>query len=108
MRLLHSVYGGRHKTLYHNSLASSGAATGTMRNRLKHTSVRGRVRAKTGTIPSRGIKVLSGYATDSTNEVYAFSVLVNGARDGAQWQARVLADAICCAILGVSENALKN
>ncbi len=60
-------------TFFH-SLPSAGES-GTLRNRLKGPEVRGRVRAKTGTL--RGVRALSGYLNHSEYGPLAFSILAN-------------------------------
>lgn len=60
-------------TFFH-SLPSAGES-GTLRNRLKSPLVRGRVRAKTGTL--RGVRALSGYLEHPDYGPLAFSILAN-------------------------------
>ena len=60
-------------TFYH-SLPIAGIS-GTLRNRLKSPMVRGKVRAKTGTL--WGVRALSGYLPHPTYGPLAFSILAN-------------------------------
>lgn len=69
----------RHAKAFLESLAVAGEEPGTLRDRME--SVKGRVRAKTGTIS--GVSALSGYAEAASGETFVFSVLVNGWRDGS-------------------------
>ena len=59
---------------FYNSLPSAGES-GTFRKRLKAPELRGRVRAKTGTL--RGVRALSGYLQHSEYGPLAFSIIVN-------------------------------
>jgi D-alanyl-D-alanine carboxypeptidase/D-alanyl-D-alanine-endopeptidase (penicillin-binding protein 4) len=108
VKLLHSMYGGKHRRSFFNSLATNGGSQGTMKRRMTHKSIRGRIHAKTGTIKSRGISALSGYAKGLDGEVYAFAVIVNGFKRDLAWQAKVLENSICGAVIGVSEEVLKS
>jgi len=96
VRLLAIMYRGKLRDVFYNSLAVSGEAQTTLRNRMNKPPLRGRIHAKTGTISSRGVKALSGYAEATDGEVYAFSILVNGKLN----QAAALQDAVCAAIVG--------
>lgn len=53
---------------------------GTLDNRFKKSSLRGRLEAKSGTLPGalNEVNVLSGYLTTATGRDVAFSILVNG------------------------------
>ena len=52
-----------------------GGVDGTLRNRLLHPAVRGRVRAKTGSLT--GVAALSGYVTNRLGQGMVFSIVVN-------------------------------
>jgi len=52
-----------------------GGVDGTLRNRLLHPAVRGRVRAKTGSLT--GVAALSGYVTNRLGQGTVFSIVVN-------------------------------
>ena len=64
---------------YLASLAIAGV-DGTLRRRLQDTQAERRLRAKTGAL--REVSCLSGYAASKDNEVFAFSILVNGYDSG--------------------------
>ncbi len=71
------------------SLPVSGT-DGTLARRMADTAVRGKVRAKTGTVD--GISSLSGYATSAEGHILAFSIINQGitsARQGHDFQDRV-------------------
>ena len=61
---------------FRDSLAVGGR-TGTLRSRLRHRRVRGRVQAKTGTLDE--VVSLSGYLETRRGHTLAFSVLINDA-----------------------------
>ena len=66
-----------------DSLPVNGAEKGTLRRRLLHPDVRGRVRAKTGHIS--GVSTLSGYVESRSGDTFTFSILVNaGGGDALQ------------------------
>jgi D-alanyl-D-alanine carboxypeptidase/D-alanyl-D-alanine-endopeptidase (penicillin-binding protein 4) len=67
------------------SLARAGE-DGSLRNRL--SDLRGRVRAKTGTL--NGVSALAGYAVDRQGREIAFAILVNGPGAGPDDVDRVL------------------
>ncbi len=67
------------------SLARAGE-DGSLRNRL--SDLRGRVRAKTGTL--NGVSALAGYAVDRQGRELAFAILVNGPGAGPDDVDRVL------------------
>ena len=60
--------------IFYHSLPIAGIS-GTLRNRLKAPMVRGKVRAKTGTL--WGVRALSGYLPHSAYGPIAFSILAN-------------------------------
>ena len=64
---------------YLASLAIAGV-DGTLQRRLRDTQAERRLRAKTGAI--RKVSCLSGYAASKDNEVFAFSILINGYKSG--------------------------
>lgn len=70
----------RHADVFAGSLPVAGVS-GSLRARLDGDATRGRVRAKTGFIEN--VYALSGYLTTHDDREYAFSILVNGAPDGA-------------------------
>ncbi len=61
------------------SLAVAGV-DGTLRKRLQDTLAERRLRAKTGALTA--VSCLSGYAASQDNEVFAFSIMMNGYRSG--------------------------
>lgn len=63
---------------------------GTLRNRLTEPGVRGKVRAKTGTV--EGVSSLAGYVWSAGGHVFAFSIINQGvakAREGRDFQDKV-------------------
>lgn len=75
-----------HKTFV-ESLPVNGAEKGTLRRRMLHPDLRGRVRAKTGHIS--GVSTLSGYVESKSGDTFTFSILVNGAAGGDALQDRI-------------------
>lgn len=75
-RLLTAMRRSPHAELFAASLARPGE-DGTLRSRLNAPALRGKLRAKTGTIS--GVHALAGYATRADGRVLAFALLVNGA-----------------------------
>ena len=63
-----------HALFVMESLAVAGT-DGTLEGRFAHTTLRGRVRAKTGTVS--GVSCLSGYLYARDGQWYAFSILMN-------------------------------
>ena len=100
---LEVIYRSKIQEPFFGSLATNGQPETTLRNRLTDPAMRGRIHAKTGTIKANGASALSGYAEATDGEIYAFSILVNGFRSGAVGAATGLEDAVCCALVGVSE-----
>jgi D-alanyl-D-alanine carboxypeptidase/D-alanyl-D-alanine-endopeptidase (penicillin-binding protein 4) len=74
-RLLMTMRDHRHSALFIGSLARPGEE-GTMRRRYASERLRGRLRAKTGTI--RGVRALAGYVERSDGVTLAFALLING------------------------------
>lgn len=68
---------------------------GTLVHRFVHSPLKGRIRAKTGTLNETG--ALSGYMKTDSGKVIAFSILINGHRPGDQ-SYRVALERICEAI----------
>jgi D-alanyl-D-alanine carboxypeptidase/D-alanyl-D-alanine-endopeptidase (penicillin-binding protein 4) len=93
------------KEVFFASLAANGDADTTLRGRMTDKAMLGRIHAKTGTIKSNGVSALSGYAEGTDGDLYAFSILVNGARPERFAEARALEDAICYAIVGLTREA---
>ncbi len=62
--------------LWKETLAVSGSSPGSLRNRLKNSTLRGKVRAKTGFI--NDVYCLSGYVESKSGKEYTFSLLFNG------------------------------
>ncbi len=93
--LLELMYRSEHRKTFFASLAVSGEKTTTLRHRLGEAGTAGRIHAKTGTIASRGIIALSGYAVAGNGEVYAFCILTNGFKRAHLTRARQMEDALC-------------
>ncbi len=91
--LLAYMHGHRHGKAFVDSLAVAGTEPGTLRDRLEN--VKGRVRAKTGTIA--GVSTLSGYAEAASGETFVFSILVNDWKDGSP---KALEDRLATLIAG--------
>lgn len=93
------------KDVFFATLAANGDAETTLRGRMTDKAMLGRIHAKTGTIKSNGVSALSGYAQGIDGDLYAFSVLVNGAKPERFGEARALEDAVCYAIVGLTREA---
>jgi D-alanyl-D-alanine carboxypeptidase/D-alanyl-D-alanine-endopeptidase (penicillin-binding protein 4) len=67
----------RRKSTFGTFLASLPVAgvDGTLKSRMGGAETAGRIYAKTGTIT--GVSTLSGYATTLSNELLAFSIMIN-------------------------------
>lgn len=66
---------------------------GTLSERMQETAIKGKVRAKTGSL--KGISTLSGYATLSSGEEAAFCIMLSGfTKEGKQYKAEI-EDRIC-------------
>ena len=103
VQLLTFMHKSEAGALFCNSLAVNGATSGTLRNRLKEKVAAGRIHGKTGTITSRGVSALSGYARARGNELVAFCILINGVPQQNYYAAKLLENSVCRAILGVPE-----
>ena len=71
---------------------------GTLQNRFKNSSLKGKMWAKMGTINE--VNALTGYLTANSGQTLAFSILVNGRRPGSDAEAQAvdrLAEAIAAA-----------
>ncbi|WP_019508869.1 D-alanyl-D-alanine carboxypeptidase/D-alanyl-D-alanine-endopeptidase [Pleurocapsa sp. PCC 7319] len=71
---LRAMFDARGNDVFLASLPIAGIS-GTLRNRLRHTTAEGTVRAKTGTL--RGVKALSGYIDHPEYGVFVFSIITN-------------------------------
>lgn len=71
---LRAMFDARGNDVFLASLPVAGIS-GTLRNRLRHTTAEGTVRAKTGTL--RGVKALSGYMDHPEYGVLVFSIITN-------------------------------
>lgn len=107
VQLLTFMHKSETGALFHDSLAVNGAASGTLRNRLKEKAAAGRIHGKTGTISSRGVSAWSGYAVARGGELVAFCILINDAPQQNYYAAKLLENSVCRAILGVPEPAKK-
>ena len=74
------------------SALAIGGVDGTMRRRLGDPALRGRVRAKTGTLAA--VTALAGYAGVDTTRPLAFVVVVNALPAGTRGDARRLQDTV--------------
>jgi D-alanyl-D-alanine carboxypeptidase/D-alanyl-D-alanine-endopeptidase (penicillin-binding protein 4) len=82
------------------SALAIGGVDGTLRRRLAAPAVRGRVRAKTGTLAA--VSSLAGFAGGDGQRVLAFVVLVNQLPTGARPEAKRLQDAVATLALAYS------
>lgn len=71
---LRAMYHGRGNEVFLASLPVAGIS-GTLKNRLHETAVRGMVRAKTGSL--KGVKALSGYLDHPQHGTLVFSIIAN-------------------------------
>ena len=71
---LRVMYSNPNRDIFFASLPTAGVS-GTLRNRMKKTSVKGMVHAKTGTL--RGVRALSGYLDHREYGTLIFSILAN-------------------------------
>ena len=73
-RLLRAMYDSPHRDVWMDSLPVAGT-DGSLLNRLRGRTVRGRVRAKTGGLA--GVAALAGYAPNAAGEMLAFAIIIN-------------------------------
>jgi len=71
---LRAMYYAPNRDIFLASLPTAGIS-GTLRNRMKQTSVQGIVHAKTGTLS--GVRALSGYLDHRQHGILVFSILAN-------------------------------
>ena len=71
---LRAMYHAKGNDVFLASLPVAGIS-GTLKNRLRHTTAEGSVRAKTGTL--RGVKALSGYINHPEYGTLVFSIITN-------------------------------
>jgi D-alanyl-D-alanine carboxypeptidase/D-alanyl-D-alanine-endopeptidase (penicillin-binding protein 4) len=71
---LRAMYFSQEKELFLASLPVAGIS-GTLKNRLRHTTAEGSVHAKTGTL--RGVRALSGYLEHPEYGTLIFSIISN-------------------------------
>jgi D-alanyl-D-alanine carboxypeptidase/D-alanyl-D-alanine-endopeptidase (penicillin-binding protein 4) len=74
---LKAMYFNPQRDIFFASLPTAGIS-GTLRNRMKQTSVQGLVHAKTGTLS--GVRALSGYLDHQQYGTLVFSILANSPR----------------------------
>ena len=102
--MLEVIYRSELQEAFFAALPTNGELETTLEKRMADdAAMRGRIHAKTGTIKADGTSALSGYAEAADGEVYAFSIVVNGFRNGAIGAATALEDAVCYALAGVPE-----
>lgn len=82
-----------------SSLPISGT-DGTLTHRMSYPVVKGKVRAKTGSMT--GISTISGYLTTKDGELIAFSILQNGITGKATEYKTRIEDAICTLLTNFS------
>ncbi len=89
VRLLEHI---RRHERYRDALGALPVAgvDGTLKRRLKNTPLRGRVRAKTGTLD--GVTTLAGYLDLEHGRTVTFAILVQGFPKGAAWVVRKAMD----------------
>ena len=66
---------------------------GCLKQRMRENGMKGRVRAKTGTMT--GITALSGYVTSKDGEPLAFSIMINGFVKPTKEYEKQIEDQIC-------------
>jgi len=71
---LKAMYNARGNDVFLASLPVAGIS-GTLKNRMRHTTAEGTVRAKTGTL--RGVRALSGYINHPEYSTLTFSIITN-------------------------------
>ncbi|MCC0178117.1 D-alanyl-D-alanine carboxypeptidase/D-alanyl-D-alanine-endopeptidase [Waterburya agarophytonicola K14] len=71
---LRAMYHAKGNDVFFASLPVAGIS-GTLKNRLRHTTAEGTVRAKTGTL--RGVRALSGYIDHPEYGTVVFSIITN-------------------------------
>ncbi len=95
VRLLMGMRRRAEGAAYTESLAIAGR-NGTLRSRMRRGPARRKCRAKTGTIS--GVSTLSGYCRARSDQIYAFSFLMNGVSPS---RARRIQDRMAHAVAGV-------
>lgn len=93
---LRTMYHAKGNDVFLASLPVAGIS-GTLKNRLRHTTAEGSVRAKTGTL--RGVRALSGYIEHPEYGVLVFSIIVNQPTNQSSYLAVQAIDEI---VLGLS------
>jgi len=81
--------------LFRDTLAVSGI-DGTLKHRLETRSVKGLIRAKTGSL--KGVATMSGYMTTESGRNLIFTIFVNNARTSMSRLRRAI-DAICTLVV---------
>ncbi len=75
---------------------AAGGRTGTLYGRMSDPVLKGHIFCKTGTLASRGISSLAGYALGQNGCLYAFCILND---DTSVFEARDFQDCLCCALV---------
>lgn len=86
VQTLRGMANSPHAAIYRDSLPLGGES-GTLRSRFRNSPVRGRVRAKTGTLT--GVSALSGYLTMGDRSLI-FSILINHSPESATDQRQAI------------------
>ena len=86
VQTLRGMANSPHAEIYRDSLPLGGES-GTLRSRFRNSPVRGRVRAKTGTLT--GVSALSGYLTMGDRSLI-FSILINHSPESATDQRQAI------------------
>lgn len=76
-------YVWKQKTYYPDYCAalSNAGVDGTLKSRFTRSSLKGKIRAKTGTLNDSGVSSLAGYVFDD-DQTYVFAILVNNTKRG--------------------------
>lgn len=89
-------YAWQHPDIYDHLAPTLPVAgiDGTLKNRMKNTPAKGKVRAKTGTVT--GVSSLAGYAQAANQHILAFAIINQGLRNGRD--GRDFQDRVCTAL----------
>lgn len=90
-KILRYMYSSAHRSRFLSSLPLSGT-DGTLKDRMKSSPLKGKVRAKTGSLS--GVSCLSGYLLNAEKELLCFSLLFNDYK-AYNYQVKRIQDRVC-------------